>query len=276
MPTTKIMYGHIKSLSVKIYGVFIFTLALLWSCKEDSVAREKTELSGIDNSVWIAPVLIDSLRYNTETKQKLERAFSNYSPLYIGTLKDTIFVDYAFCPAQRVPSPPPSKGHANNIADEIDSQYLRNLRNFDQIEPPLNSPYFEVESPENPTFWEDTELDIIVDTTRIIRNIDFNDFRDSVFAFHAYPVYIINNTKKFSQIGRDCDIHMILETMGDNGEWVEQDKRFPLFCDTDVPHIVLPPDHFALTSVKIFQTADETKFRLRLGDNTSTEFSVIE
>jgi hypothetical protein len=259
-----------------IMYIFIYSLALLWACNDVSVVGETIELSGIENSVWVAPALLDTLRYNTETKQKLERAFSNYSPLYLGSLKDTIFVDYAFCPAQRVPPPPPSTGIANTLENEIDSQYFRIMRFFDEIEPTLNSPYFEVESPENPSFWEDTELDIIVDTTRIIRNIDFNDFRDSVFAFNAYPVYIINNTDKFSQIGRDCDISMMLEKMDDNGEWVAQEKRFPLFCDTDVPYFVLPPNHIALTSVKIFKTADETKFRLRLGDNTSTEFSVIE
>jgi hypothetical protein len=270
------MYRQINSLSVMIYGIFIFTLALLWSCKEDSVDREITELSGIENSDWTAPVLIDTLSYNTETKQKLERAFSNYSPLYLGSLKDTLFVDYGFCSAQRVPPPPTSKGRPNNIEGEIDSQYFLIMRTYDEIEPPSNSPYFKVESPENPAYWEDTELEIVIDTNRIIKNLDFNDFRDSVFAFNAYPVYIINNTDKFSQIGRDCDISMVLEKMDDNGDWVEQDKRFPLFCDTDVPHIVLPPGHIALTSVKIFQTADEAKYRLRLGDNTSTEFSVIE
>lgn len=271
--------GHIKKMKSRIIYFFIFTLTLLWSCKDDSFHGGGANTAfDIENSSWNAPVLRDTFHFNTTTKPKLEHVFSHYAPLYFGSLKDTIFVDYELCPIVSVPPPP--DGLNDEIKNESDSENIQNNKTyfFDEITSPKNPPYFEIESPENLVFWENTDLEIRVDTSQTIRNIYFIAMQGSAFAFYAYPVFIINNTNKFSQIGLGSRISMILEGMDENGEWQAQEKPFPFsfFCNDGLASIVLPPSQIAVTSVKIVLTADKTKFRLRIGENTSAVFSVAK
>lgn len=243
----------------------------LFSCQENE--RKPNAIESNSGSVEAKPPVIrDTFDYKTSLKRVQEFGVASYNPLYFGLWDDTIPVNYRIRHSQPPPVPPPPPLDLNDsIQPDYDIDKSESI-GFLESEYSLFESYFPIYPLGNLTTPDSADLLIRVDTTQIIRNIDFTEIQNSTFAFQAYPVYVINQSRDTAIVGFGSYISLIMEARDTIGKWkpIEHDHYF--FCGTGLPTIILPPKQIVLTSATIQQGDFPTDLRLRMGPNVSNSF----
>ena len=217
------------------------------------------------------PFLLDTFDFKTTTKTKDKFGVANYFPLYFGQLKDTLVIDYKI---RLYPPPPqpmivyqPVAGKDSIV--EPDDKY-KDFRGGDEHE--AYEDYFTIADIAGQIPWDSAIIQIHIDTTRTIANLDFGGFQDSTFAFKAYPVLLTNMTDQTAVVGYGTHIALTTEVKDKNGQWRPIERPYTYMCGTGLPIIILPPSESVLTSAPIYQGDFDTDIRLRIGDNFSQTF----
>lgn len=235
----------------------------LWSCQDTSVDNNNIETNDTQELEWTMPLLLDTFNFKTTTKIKDEFGVATFYPLYFGHVKDTLFVNYKIRP---YPPPPPTI-----IGDSI-IEPENKYDNYPKVDHEGYDDYFPVYASKRCIHWDSTSIEIRIDTTQTIRNIDFEVLQDSTFAFKAYPVLLTNKNEKTVIVGYGTHVAIIMEAKDESGKWRPIERHYTYMCGTGLPDIVLPPNESVLTSAKIYQGCFKTDIRLRIGDNVSEPF----
>ena len=222
-----------------------------------------------ETQIFTFPVIIDTFNYKTTIKATSKLGEANYLPFYFGKKRDTIYVNYNF---PKFGSPPATalvvetKDEKTLLKNKLNNEFnAERQKGFDE--------YF-IEYPSEEIILNDSAIiDIKVDASSTIRNIDLSTFQDLTYSFTAYPVIIENNSYNHVKIGAGAYLNLILEAKNQYGHWQSIEKHFKYGCGFGLRTIVLPSNEVALTSVQVFQGEFETQFRLRLGKNYSNVFT---
>ena len=254
----------------QLLGLFIFLTSLAFSCQPDTTVRKN------NNSVIVKtkefPILVDTFNFKTSIKIQEKFGRANYLPLYFGKMKDTIFVNYALADYQ-TPPPPPIPVSGDGI---IEPQPIKPKPHIDFDLIAANrlkyANYFRIGKGNKYLSWDSASLNIVVDTSRIIKNINFTGLCDSLFAFEAYPVFLENKSGRKVAIGYGSHIDIILQAKNEQGQWQDIEWPYMYGCGTGLATIVIAEDEMALTSVPLFRGDFKTELRLRIGHNYSKPF----
>lgn len=242
-----------------------FSFLTIWSCNEEVTTLNKSdETSNNQIQEKVIPFLIDTFDCKITTQIKAEFGVANYFPLYFGIIKDSLILDHKIRP-YLPPSPPPLVGGATIIPQDKHKGYPKtDLNGYEK--------YFPIYGLIDFTFLDSANLQIDIDTTQVIKNIDFETLQDSTFAFRAYPVLLKNNSDSILVVGSGTHLDLIMEAKNEQNEWKPIERRFTYFCGTGLPSIILPPGESVITSAKIYQGNFETEIRLRMRNHFSPTF----
>ncbi|MFT6846035.1 MAG: hypothetical protein ACJAUV_002237 [Flavobacteriales bacterium] len=211
-------------------------------------------------------ILKNSPKKIFHSNQEQYPRFANYHPLYFGSLLDTIELDYF---VQFIPPPPPPR--LTTIESlEFDEDFVYN---FAEYNPGEFDNYFMSGCfyKEYPTY-QQAELNIFVDTSKIIASAKFSyDFGDAIYR-KAYPVFIENNTIDTIIIGRETQIPLMLQYKDENHHWINIEEIRTRNCNLGLAHILLPKNNICLTPFALTIGSQKSILRLRLGNNLSNEF----
>ena len=209
--------------------LFLILASLTFSCND--VKPEKTvamtpvkpqTLSPFSN-VFFKDKYRDELVLDTLSTSEI----ANFSPLYMGSLKDSITINYK----------------------NADKNHLVN--NWGAHKNPLKSML---------SIYIDT-------TKQIGSPIDYNALYQtpSIKPYRAlsFPVFIKNQSKDTLNVGFGDYFPMVTEVKDTTGQWIPIEKQFIYMCGTGLPTIILPPNQIAITSVKKSHGRYHTKLRLR-------------
>ncbi|HPQ21778.1 MAG: hypothetical protein R2767_02480 [Chitinophagales bacterium] len=251
------------STSYALFGLSLF------SCNGFQGENQKKNDSTISlESSWTMPLILDTFQYKTTTKLSYEFGTANYLPLYLGQFKDSLVVDYQIWPYPP-PPPPPVTYKSQDRTDSIvrHEKYQNESRN-ENLSDDITR-FFPVNPSGDFLPWDSAAIEIHIDTTQIIRNIDFESYQDNTHAFKAYPVALTNNSNETIIVGYGTHLALIMEAKDSDGVWQPVEGYFSYSCGTGVPTIILPPADFILTSATIYAGDYETDLRLKIGNNFS-------
>jgi len=249
--------------------IFLIIILALWSC--DTIpADNNPEAVIIDTPKWTMPYIVDTFNFRTAIRNQKEFGIANYLPLYFGKLDDTLFVNYFI---KNIPPPPdPYLVYQDSNGNTITKKYDKFKDHRNDYYWDRHDEYFPLHSSEILALWDSIPIDIHIDTTQTIRNIDFSASQDSTYAFMAYPVVLSNNTDKKIRLGYGPHIELILEAKDKKGQWNPIERDYTYFCGTGLPVVVLPAGESVITSVKMYQGDFKTDLRLRTGNSLSETF----
>ncbi|WP_196894084.1 hypothetical protein [Aureivirga marina] len=224
----------------------LLSLLFLISCNEKSIFKEVAKNT--------FPIVIDTFQTRKETLINLkDTVYQNFKILYIGKIKDTIYVDEIVKSIFTPPPPPKSR--------EIDSEM--EIKNYlDNYKTKYYDYFIDSDKSEHYKWYRDSKLSIQIDTTQTIGSS----------GKIAYPV-IIQNTTKDSIAFFPYFAPLILEAKNKSGDWkpikiTEKYGCFHGFNET----IIIPPNEIVLISFFKYSGDFKTKLRLKLGENYSGEF----
>jgi hypothetical protein len=180
--------------------------------------------------------------YRGWEQRKNKNRISNYLPLYLGKLDTVISIDYKM-PYTAL------RAHSIHISENLTYKY----QGF-QSKKPL-------------------KLAIYVDTARIIGNCDEKYSWDSI-CYHAYPVFIYNQSRHNYVVAGYDHIILLLEAKNEVGQWVQIEEPYMEECGTGMTFPFMKPKQLMLTSCVVPKGDFHTRLRLRFGENTySNEFN---
>lgn len=271
MENGNIRNRSIPAAMVRKYLTVLVLVPAIWCCRDNGSDRgEEGSEEGSAEQGWSMPFILDTFGFRTSSLYLDKPGVANYYPLYFGPVKDTLEVNYSM---RIYPPPPPIRVYTDSNGEvniETPSDRYRDYPEPEEIE--TYEPYFLINSSGNFTRADTVGMEVHVDTTQTIRNIDYASFQNSTFAFWAYPVLITNNTDKTVQVGYGRHLRLILEARDQYGNWRPLERSFSYGCGTGLADIVLPPDQCVLTSVKIFRGEFQTELRLNLAGHYSESF----
>ncbi len=236
----------------EIQILLILLLATIVSCKEEALNSNKVEIES--NSF---PYLIDTSDFKVSDRYETWLATANYDFLYIGRYRDTIMVDYNLRFSQPPPPPP---------GTDIDETYE------DKTDNSFQGYYLDWLAEKNYKYWEESDIEIRIDTSRIINNDDIHVDWDNPY-FKANPVMLINKEVDTILIGYGHFVPLIIEAKDSLSNWKPIEKKWTYMCGNGVGSIILPPNEIVITSAMIYNGDYETDLRLKIGKNYSKSFS---
>jgi hypothetical protein len=227
----------------QIFTIIISTVFIFISCQTDKRKGTQERKNIAPFPIVIDTFGIEELQVNFE-KEPTWLTTANYRFYYIGTTKDTIYLDpfVTFSP----PPPPPPGTKPSEIID---------YKNF---EIPFKEYYIDWLEEKEFKNWEQTEIEIRIDTTTVFLNY--------------YPVLLTNSDIDTTFIGYGSKIPIIMEALDSLGNWKPIQEKFAYFCGVGVGSVILPPNESVLTLAPIFKGNYKTKLRLKLGNNYSKPF----
>lgn len=217
-----------------LYTIFILFII---SCNS---ADNETKVDKIQNKE-VFPIIIDTLNLNVldflknDTVNATWLSTAQYKFLYIGNLKDTIYIDHFLSYSPPPPPPPNSDGKKYDLP---------------KYENKFGYHYIEWDAPtliKNP---KDSKIDIKINTENPTNN--------------SYPVIVTNLDSDTTIIGYGEYLPLIMEALDSNGIWQPIEERFVYMCGNGVGTIILPPNEIVLTTAPIFNGDFSTKMRLHL------------
>jgi hypothetical protein len=230
----------------QIQIIFILYTLFLISCQDD----KKQEVKETDD-LQPFPIVLDTLGiekflYSFDDENPTWLSTSNYNLYFIGTEKDTIYLNPFF---NFVPPPPPLPSGVKTT----------NTTNIPEHENPFKKYYIEWDEEMNYKDWTQSKIDIQIDTINKISNL--------------FPVMLANLDTDTTFIGYGSHIPLVMEAIDSTGTWKPIQEEFIYMCGVGVGSIILPPNQCVLTLAPIFNGNYKTKLRLILGDNHSKPFS---
>jgi len=186
------------------------------------------------------PAVIDTLEQSKNAFYQInEPLIADYDILYIGSPKDTLWINHTHRP------------YKNHILDDLD----------------LEKAYKHITD-------SSINMSIYIDTTQIIKddiNIELTlmelaemTYKETAY-YNAYPVCIQNHsiqTVKVGTTGYDEQLSLILEAIDSSGNWRPIEHPFIAMCGFGILPIVLNPQELLITGVLIPKGAYKTQFRL--------------
>ena len=210
-------------------------IVLLLSCQNQEAntsASTGANLKGKEFS-YSEVVLYDNFRNTLEPDTSTTPSFTQFSPLYIGKLCDSIKLTYK-----------PGKIKSRTLDD---GKY--------------KSP-----GPEDIEVFIDTSKTIGFS----MHFLDYEYKSEYRTAIKSYPVFIKNKTIDTLNIGFGDFLPLLTETEDSNGKWSVYERPFIYDCGTGITSLILPPNQIAITALRQ-KTAQEganvrVKFETRKGD----------
>lgn len=225
---------------------------ILWSCKD---VPSSPEINNINKEIF--PHVIEQETYADTSVYRNETWLRRvkYEFLYLGKEKDTIELNYHV--NFRPPPPPPPGMEKDTIILTNDNPFESYRVGWEDKKPHKHC--------------ESSKMEIRVDTSTIVKNLDFRYDLESYFA-KAHPVFIKNKEVDTVIISLNYHIPVILEAKDSLNNWLPIENVYAYFCGVGVDRVFLPPNEIAVTSVIIYKGDYETDLRLRLGNNLSKPF----
>lgn len=214
------------------------------------------------------PFLLDSLKHHDSIRVLHEKTRANYPVLYIGKERDSLWLEYEIYKylnygVELVKAIPENETVVVEQVEIIDSGiWKRHGSYFKDYHLGLKNPY-----------WNDSEIDIQVDTTQIVRNKGRKRYSNIEFSYKAYPVRLKNISDSTINIGYGTQIPIILEKKDSVNLWTACEYQFLYACGNGLNTIFLPESEIVITSVAILEEKIKQEYRLKLGKNYSTTFS---
>jgi len=241
------------------------------SCGTDTNKKTKTAIEIIPEKQAFT-VLIDTFNLKSITAQASHLEVAHYFPLYIGKWKDTIYLDYFILPGTVSPPPPePPITNTSIKQPKIFIPYFDHEKSWTREE--FRHYVYEWEAEINFKRWDSAVIEIVVDTSVIVRNIDLIEINDSLFVKNAYPVFLTNKSNDTIQIGYGPFIPLIMEAKDSTGMWRPIERRYFFGCGNGVTTTILPPSEIVLTSAIFYAGNYKTELRLKIGNNYSASFN---
>ena len=235
--------------------ILLIILVSFFSCKNESTISVKK----LDFPKIIDTSKIKSILRNSKWQEVVE-----YNFLYIGKKVDTIFPNYRLKYFSIIKPPPPFPG--------IDTKETNKI-NFDSINEsnPMFKFYLDALHKKEYKYCEESNLEIKVDTTLIIKKEDFY-FDPKIPFYKAYPILITSKENDTIIIGLQEIIPIELEAKDKSGKWKPIEEKYKHYCGTGLGYICLAPKNVVLTSVFVYDGDYKTKLRIKLGKSYSNEF----
>lgn len=243
--------------TLRILFVLVFTTVL--SCKNNNVK--------VNNSINVeTPTIIDTSNFKSIKRNSTWLEVVEYTILYMGDQRDTIYPIYNNIDFYPPPPSPPTFPKGKN-----EDSVSKNLKKIDKNikTNPYVLDYFENKEYR---WYYDTNIKITVDTLQKIKkeNIFTNV---NVSFFDAYPIIIKSKEKDTIKIGSGNKLPIVLEAKDSIGNWKPIEEQFKYGCGTGLNGIILPPKTIIVSSVMIYKGNYKTKLRIKLGENFSNEFN---
>ncbi|MFA0961015.1 hypothetical protein AB9P05_04365 [Roseivirga sp. BDSF3-8] len=217
----------------------LFLSLIFYAChKENNRSREAEQ-------IWNRITLVEQ----SDAQAKFARAkyitTAAYSPLYIGTQADTVLADHLFDFREYQVDDWSNYSQPDSASLRIFVDTSQCISHADRVPPP----------------------------PRVAKEDSLNVYEAP--RYFAYPVYLINQSTDTLDIGYGEYIPLILEAKDSTEAW-RPIQRPRILCGTGLRYILLPPDNLVLTAYKLYKGKEQTKLRLRLGDEDkvySNEFT---
>lgn len=228
----------------------IVILATVIGCKEEVLNSNNVEIKSDS-----FPYLIDTSNFKISDRYETWLATANYDFLYIGRYRDTITVDYNLRFSQ--PPPPPETDADKTNKDESGNSF--------------QGYYLDWLAEKNYKYWEESNIEIRIDNSRIINNDDIHVDWDNPY-FKANPVMLINKETDTILVGYGDFVPLIMEAKDSLSNWKPIEKQWIYMCGNGVGSIILPPNEIVITSAMIYNGDYQTDLRLRIGKNFSKPY----
>jgi len=214
-----------------------FAIAII-SCRNDEKTLKQLSANPIDSF----PIVIDTFNYETSKRIETWLTIADFEPLYIGSFKDTIFVDYRLKSAFGPRFTPPG------VKDTDHQNFSKNLK-----------------------VGELSRIQIKVNPKQLIKNDNIHVNWDFPF-FEAYPVLLVNKEPDTVLISIGPSLPLITEAKDSLNNWRPiENKLVSIHGFGDKPFF-LPPNSVILTSTMVYHGDYETELRVKLGKNVSNSF----
>ncbi|WP_070138142.1 hypothetical protein [Crocinitomix algicola] len=216
-------------------GVLIFFFVT--SCQDIS---QKQKLSNgnltTDSSLSLPEiVLIDRFDNQLFLDTLINRIVAQFTPIYIGPLKDSIRVTYKI----------------SNIPQQLEY-----------------SPY---------RIPNENDISIFIDTSKTIGFPmpigEYYKTPEYRIKKKSYPIFIKNLSLDTLKIGYGELLPMVTEAQDSLGNWIELEKPIVLYCGTKKNDIFLPPNQYAITTLRQNFGITPTVFRVKYETKDSVVFS---
>lgn len=199
------------------------------------------------------PTVIDTLGIDTtfyKTEEKFPTWLSSffYELYYIGSLKDSIYLNNCFSstiiPIHFLPLTTSTK-------NESTKKKVKSENIFQS--------YF--------VDWDKDHNYLDYSSAKIEIQFDAGDLKN-----FALPVMLTNLNSDTIIIGNTNFIPLIIEAKDRSGKWRPIQKHPQNLCGTGVSSIILPPNEIVITLAPKFEGDYKTKLRFTIGNNHSKEF----
>jgi len=221
----------------------IFYILFLGSIIACTPSNENTYTDNNSNEIIKEerfPIILDTLDLNildflkNDTINTTWLSTGEYEFLYIGSPKDTIYIDHFLS----FRTPPPRMPNSEKEKYEL-PKYENKFGNH----------YIEWDAPISFNSVKDAKIEIKINTDTIVNN--------------SYPVIVTNQDLDTIMIGYGNYMPIIMEALDSSGTWKAIEERLIYGCGNGVGTIILPPNEIVLTAAPIFEGVYSTKFRLR-------------
>jgi hypothetical protein len=172
-------------------------------------------------------LILDTLKYDRE---------GQYSPLYIGKIKDSIKLIYKVSKLENGTD----YEHNSIFPDAADIAIFIDTTRTIGFPKLMSEPYKKFEHRTNKK---------------------------------SYPVFIKNMSTKNLQIGIGDILHMKTEAKDSTGNWREIESDFMYFCGTGLRRLRLKPNEIVVTALRQNYGRFKTKFRIRFGNSQHKIYS---
>ena len=221
---------------MKHFVNIILLLLILTSCqnKKENNGIAKTELKEQVSSPYSNLTLYDNFDNELILDTISKRRESQFSPVYIGQLTDSIELCY-------------KTSKIGHRIEDIDWGKYR--------------------SPNA------TELNIFIDTTKTIGfpMWIWEYYKTPEYRVNkkSYPIFIKNQSSDTLSIGFGDVLPMLTEVQDSISNWEQIERQFIYSCGTGLTEFYLPPNQIAISALRQNYGTNKTKFRVRfrLGDN---------
>lgn len=120
----------------------------------------------------------------------------------------------------------------------------------------------------------ENKVTLQIDTSKLIYITPENKpFGKDELPLYAHPVFLQNISPDTLVVGYGEFLPFYLEVMDYQGEWKTIEEPFLYMCGNGLNNLILPPNEIAITPVPVFNGNFRTKFRMRLEDTYSNEFT---
>jgi len=179
------------------------------------------------------PIVYETNQWHRNEFRHSKQQFASYTPIYIGTQKDSINASGYY---------------------EINHYFTNQYPRIDSVN--SNTIKFAIDTTRTITkvLLVDKNNHLVPDTCS------------------AYPVFTINITPDTLYLSNTQYISIYLEALNPKGNWQRIEQQLFSACPSGDEIIVLPPGELILTSVPVYKGGFQTKMRLNYGGVYTAEF----